>query len=365
LLVVQLRSNNLKRALSKKRIYDEIEVLELSIPYLSSFKNFFTAFNIGIYKRIAYRKIKIELKGNVVIHSVGGILTGQVASYISKKTGLKHINQVIGSDVNYILPELKELYGVKNWEKNVHTICCNSIDLESKINLLYPKNKTTVIYRGVDLEKVNFSSIESTNTIKFLFLGGLSIIKSKTILNKHPIKSFNTLGEDLKGGVLLLKSWQKWINDYKIKNAELHFGGPNVTNDKIETIINDKPEKYNIKIVGPLNHRDVLKNMEEAQVIIVPSYAEGLPNIAMEAFAVGRPVIGSKVGGIPELITHKIDGYIFKNGSSVELIKAIDYFYNNQDELQLLGKNTRKKVVTHFDSTQFIKNYNKLYFEES
>ncbi len=365
IIVIHLRSNNLKRAVSKKRIYEGIEILELSIPYFSSFNNVFTALNIGFYKRLAFYKMKKVLNQYTIIHSVGGVLTGQVGSYISKKTGLKHINQVIGSDVNFILPELKELFGVKGWENHVDIIGCNSKDLENKINKMYPNVRTKVIYRGVNVDKIPFSESKTSNSIKFLYLGGLSNIKSKTFLNKHPIKSFNQLGEDLKGGVLLLKVWKAWILENSIKNAELFFGGPNVTLVRIENIIGNKITDLKIRFVGALDHKEVLNIMKASNVIVVPSYGEGMPNIAMESFSSGRPVIGSNIGGIPEIISHKIDGYLFDSGDMISLTEALGYFYNNIDNLQIFEKKARKKVEDYFDSKEFIINYNDLYYNET
>jgi len=229
---------------------------------------------------------------------------------------------------------------------------------------MYPVVKSTVVYRGVNLEKINFSKILSNKPLKFLYLGGLSIIKSKTLLRKHPIKSFDVLGEDLKGGVLLLKAWKQWQSQYQNLNAELYFGGPNVTIQKVKRIIGSDLENLKIFPIGVLEHEVVLKEMIDSNVIIVPSYAEGLPNVAMESFSIGRPVIGSDVGGILELISHKDDGFIFTSGNKLELIKALEYFQLNKDNLLTYSKNARMKVEKYFDSKKFINSYNKLYINE-
>ena len=51
-------------------------------------------------------------------------------------------------------------------------------------------------------------------------------------------------------------------------------------------------------------HEDVVRFMAAADVLVLPSYSEGLPTVLVEAGALGLPVIASSVGGIPELLGH-------------------------------------------------------------
>ena len=54
--------------------------------------------------------------------------------------------------------------------------------------------------------------------------------------------------------------------------------------------------------VGGRSHEDVIRYMSAADVLVLPSYGEGLPTVLVEAGSVGLPVIASRVGGIPELL---------------------------------------------------------------
>jgi glycosyltransferase involved in cell wall biosynthesis len=363
--VIHLRSNNFKRPFLKKRSFKGIDVIEISIFHYSSFTNRFTAFNIGIYKRLAYILIKNHINKNMIIHSVGLVLSGQVGAYISKKEKIKHIAQAIGSDINFILPELKNYWGVRSWEKNTDVITCNSKALEKEVKSHYKNQETKVIYRGVDLKQYPFTVIPKTKDIKYLFLGGISIIKSKVLFNrKHPIKAFNELGEDTKGGVLLLSAWKQWKQNTNNTNAILYYGGPNTSEDKLNRILDDNYKNYDIIHIGALKKNEVIQKMRESHVIVVPSYAEGLPNIAMEAFAIGRPVIATKVGGIPELINHKQTGYLFEKGNIKELIIALNYFLQNKNQIDLYSNSARKKVEIDYNSNKFAKTYYKFYNED-
>lgn len=362
--VIHLRSNNFKRPLFKKREFNGIDVIEISIFYYNSLSNRFTAFNIDIYKRIANQLLRKQFDKNTIIHSVGVVLSGQVGAYISKKNNLKHIAQAIGSDMNFILPELKNYYGVKSWDKNTNIIACNSRALEKEVKKNYPDTVTKVIYRGVDLKQYTFKETPKTNKFNYLYLGGLSIIKTKLLFNReHPIKAFDNLGEDTKGGVLLLKAWKSWKNSSNNQDAVLYFGGPTTSVEKINRILEGDYKEFNIVFIGTLNKNEVIERIIESHVTIVPSYAEGLPNVAMESFSIGRPVIGTNVGGIPELIDHKKTGYLFGKGDIDGLIRALDFYYYKKDDIKLLGKKARAKVEKDFNSVQFSNAYIKLYNE--
>ena len=88
--------------------------------------------------------------------------------------------------------------------------------------------------------------------------------------------------------------------------------------------------------------------------VVVPSEClENNPLTVLEAFALGKPVIGSKIGGIPELVTdHKI-GFNFKSGDIDSLKEKIFYITDNCDKIIELGKNARKFVEENFNPDRF------------
>ena len=96
-------------------------------------------------------------------------------------------------------------------------------------------------------------------------------------------------------------------------------------------------------------------------VVVVPSFAEGLPNVAMEAAAIGRPVIGSDVDGIPEVVIPGKTGFLFDPGNETELSNLMQNYTMNPELILRHGGNARKHVVKNFDSKLFVKNYVNIY----
>lgn len=78
-----------------------------------------------------------------------------------------------------------------------------------------------------------------------------------------------------------------------------------------------------------------------ADVFVTPSLAENLPNMIMEAMACGTPCVGFEIGGIPEMIDHKQNGYVAHYKDAQDLAAGIDWVLSAKNDL---GAAARKKV---------------------
>ena len=93
-----------------------------------------------------------------------------------------------------------------------------------------------------------------------------------------------------------------------------------------------------------------LKNelLADCDVIILPSYNEGLPIFILEAMAYSKPVISTTVGGIPEVVTTGENGYLINPGDKEEMLKAINYYLNNPLHIEREGINGYRKVIDYY-----------------
>lgn len=96
-------------------------------------------------------------------------------------------------------------------------------------------------------------------------------------------------------------------------------------------------------------------------IFIVPSEKEGLSRSILEAMALTKPIIATKVGGIPELIEHKKDGFLIEPKSSEEIIRAVNKIISDDELRTTIKNNAYKKVLNNFAIKQCIQKIEKIY----
>jgi len=99
---------------------------------------------------------------------------------------------------------------------------------------------------------------------------------------------------------------------------------------------------------------------EFADLFIHPSYSEGLGSVILEAIVAGLPVIGSDVGGIPDIIEHEKNGLLIEPGEPKALVKAILKMYEDKTAVARYKKNNEVKLK-EFSIASSAKKYQQLY----
>ena len=100
--------------------------------------------------------------------------------------------------------------------------------------------------------------------------------------------------------------------------------------------------------VGPRPHEDVVRYLSAADVVVLPSYTEGLPTVLVEAGSLGVPVIASGVGGIPELLGND-RGTILPEVSAGSIATALTAFLADRDGADAAAKRLGDLVVDAYD----------------
>jgi len=103
-------------------------------------------------------------------------------------------------------------------------------------------------------------------------------------------------------------------------------------------------------ITGWIGEAEVRRQIAASRAMVLPSFAEGLPVVIMEAMAMGRPVISTYVAGIPELVREGETGWLVPAGEIAELAVAMrQALLAPAGELDRLGGNARRKVAESHD----------------
>jgi len=104
-----------------------------------------------------------------------------------------------------------------------------------------------------------------------------------------------------------------------------------------------------IKLLGWRSNAEVRRRIGETRALLLPSHAEGLPIVIMEAFAMGRPVITTRIAGIPELVDEKC-GWLVEPGDVEGLAAAIGEAMDaGKTLLARMGREGRKRIVARHD----------------
>jgi glycosyltransferase involved in cell wall biosynthesis len=85
---------------------------------------------------------------------------------------------------------------------------------------------------------------------------------------------------------------------------------------------------------------------------VLPSFTEGLPCIALEAFAAGVPVVATSVGGLPEVVEEGVNGFLVPPGDPSALARRILDALSSEDQRAAMGRSGQERVRTHFTFEQ-------------
>ena len=145
------------------------------------------------------------------------------------------------------------------------------------------------------------------------------------------------LGEH-KGVHILLKAFRKIEN----MNIRLDIVGKGLCSEKLKSMSeNDNRIKFHDFLEG----KELIKMYQQANLTVVPSiWYDNSPMVIYESFSCRTPVIGSKIGGIPELIEDGFNGYLFEAGNVNELQQLLENLIDSPETLKNLEQGTYESV---------------------
>lgn len=108
---------------------------------------------------------------------------------------------------------------------------------------------------------------------------------------------------------------------------------------------------------------DVPRIIATFDVAVLPSYFEGMGRVLLEAMAMEKPVVGTRVGGIPDLIEEGLNGYLVSPGNEKELASAVLSILNDKGLATKMGKAGRKKMTDRFSADTMVRSIEKVYRE--
>ncbi len=184
-------------------------------------------------------------------------------------------------------------------------------------------SKIKVVHCGVDQEFATLDAVEAPNNNKLVCVGRLSEQKGQLLL----VETIADLAKERQDFELVL------VGDGELRKP-------------IETLIVKHGLSKQVRIIGWATAEQVKREMLSARAVILPSFAEGLPVVLMEAMVLGRPVLSTFVNGIPELVVDGTTGWLFPAGSKRDMLDAIrNCLVTPVNVLQEMGRCGRARAL--------------------
>jgi colanic acid/amylovoran biosynthesis glycosyltransferase len=173
------------------------------------------------------------------------------------------------------------------------------------------------------------------------------------IANEPNLVCVGRLSEQ-KGQLLLLEAVHQLVSAGIDCHLTLVGDGP--LRPQIEAFINHHSLKKHVEITGWASGTEVQKYITNSRALVLPSFAEGLPVVIMEALALQRPVISTYIAGIPELVNPGVNGWLVPSGSVEALTKVMcEVLQLPIENLEQMGKSGSISVKEMHNLTQEVK----------
>jgi len=228
------------------------------------------------------------------------------------------------------------------WEKLAgilanQIICVSDFDKRSALkNRIVSKKKLYVIHNGIEISKEKMLCAKREDDK--IIIG--------TIANFYRNK-----------GLEFLVQAAAKLNE-KLPNLEFWVAGDGGERQSIETII-EKYQLDNFKLLGFQERQyDFLRQLD---IFVLPSLKEGLPYVILEALLLGLPVVASRVGGIPEIITDGENGFLVEPKNVQMLAEKIEILLKNGQLRAKFAQRGQDRVRTHFSLERMIRETKDVY----
>ena len=124
------------------------------------------------------------------------------------------------------------------------------------------------------------------------------------------------------------------------------------------------PESFEVRNLGSLeDDLHLMLAYSAADIFVLPSLADNLPNTMLESMACGTPVVAFNVGGIPDAVRHMATGYLAAPQDAADLAQGIKTLLSNPDLCRNLAERARKTVEQEYNQELQAERYLRLYAE--
>ena len=334
---------NITRGLKEK--YD-LEIVIVTSNHREKKDSEEDLFGMKIYKLAKWFKISNTPINPMWYFQIKNIIKKEKPDVINAHTPVPFISDVIArvcGDVPFILTyhtgammlkgklikdlliKFYESFILKATLKKAKKIICSSDFVRFDFLKDYTK-KTVTITPGVDMNKFKPKISNSKN--KILFVGSLKEAEKYKGL-EYLLQAISIVKSGIENIKLIVVGDGDYVNYYKKLCQKF----------KIDR---------NVIFKGELINKNLVREYQQANILVLPSLSESCPIVLLEAMACEKPVVGTNISGIPYVVKNEENGLLFPPKDSKALAEAIITILNNPIFAKKMGENGYKKVKENF-----------------
>ncbi len=261
----------------------------------------------------------------------GGYLPILGAPILASWLQLPLVTLIRGNDLDAAIfyPRRREI--LKDALLQSARVCAVSQDKVFKINRLYPSVKMVYTPNGIDL--ANWQLLASDQ------------MKAEAWRSEHVKAERRVIGlfghlKAKKGILFFLKALglSGWA-----EQSHLLFVGE--LNEEVAEFLEDYQDRFHYTQYGFMERFSLLPYYAACDVVAIPSFYDGLPNVLLEAGGLGVPFLASRVAGMADVLEDQTHGFLFQAGDLKDCARAIYEFYQNDEKrLQKMGENCQQLI---------------------
>ncbi len=202
------------------------------------------------------------------------------------------------------------------------------------------REKIRVIHSGIDPQPFQRENVDEPNSTR-LIVGTVAVLEQR------------------KGHRFLLEA-AKILKDQGIRLRYL-FAGEGAERNYLERLVLKWGLQDEVAFIGFVS--DIPSFLAGIDIFVLPSLYEGLGVSVIEAMAAGKPVVASRVGGVPESVEDHITGLLVPPGDPPALARVISNLLSQRETLERMGMKGRKRVQRHFTLELMAKRNEEFYYE--
>ncbi|HBX23876.1 MAG TPA: hypothetical protein DEF34_09645 [Desulfotomaculum sp.] len=269
-----------------------------------------------------------------VLHSYGLLPGGFVGQQMAQRLNLVTVATIMGGDINVAARKssmmLKSARYVLNKSDQVVAV---GDDLAKKASALLTTNKgIKVVYNGVDTG---------------MFDTCMNQAQAKTDLGFAPAdRIILYVGRIIrqKGVFELLDAFTRLTE--KVREARLVFVGAGEDERALGAQARESGVSPRVYFAGTQPHEELVKWYTASEMVVLFSHHDGVPNVLKEAMGCGKPVVASKISGIPELVVHGETGLLVEPQNINQMVTAMEKLLSDPELGRQMGQNAREVITS-------------------